>query len=191
MTTITRPGPNWFSHGYAQQAFERHLLPLAGKEIHALQVGAYLGDASEWLLTNVLTASGSWLVDVDTWEGSNEAAHHAINFTEVRNFYEERMKDFHRLGRFVGTSDEYFAQMPAAFDFIYIDGAHTSEQVLRDAVNADQYLKIGGIIAFDDYRWNDGTRDVPRPAIDAFLRCYELKYEVLEIDWQVWMRRIR
>lgn len=169
----------------------RFLLPLAGQDIHALQIGAYLGDASEWLLANVLTSPKSWLVDVDTWQGSNETAHRVLDFDAVHDFYDLRMKNFQQRGKFVGTSDEYFAQQPAPFDFIYIDGAHTSEQVLRDAVNADRYVKVGGLIAFDDYLWSDGARDVPRPAIDAFLRCYEDRYEVLEFGWQVWVRRLR
>lgn len=185
-----RPGPNWF-FGYAEDAFRRHLLPLAGTPIQVLQIGAYLGDASEWLLTNVLTEPGSWLVDVDTWEGSNEAAHEAINFMEVQAFYDERMKNYHRVGRYVGTSDNYFGQHPPPFDFIYIDGAHTSEQVLRDAVNADRFLNVGGMIAFDDYCWSDGSGNIPRPAIDAFLTCYGHRYEVLEQDLQVWVRRIK
>jgi predicted O-methyltransferase YrrM len=186
----TRPGPDWFTGGYAEAAFERHLLNLEGP-IHALQIGAYLGDASQWLLDWVLTDTGSWLVDVDTWEGSQETAHEAINFAAVHEFYLRRMRG-RNVGSFQGTSDAYFDMKPAPFDFIYIDGAHTSEQVMRDAVNADQYLKVGGLLAFDDYQWWDETdpRDRPAPAIDAFVRCYEKRYEVLEMDLQVWLRKI-
>jgi len=196
MTTraIERTWPDWFTGQYAQDAFERHLLPIAGREnFYALQIGAYCGDATEWLLTNVVTGKGSWLVDVDTWEGSKEAEHEAINFREVERFYLQRMEPFIHLGRFKGTSDDYFAQHPVGFDFIYIDGAHNAEQVLRDAVNADRYLNIGGLIAFDDYRWWEygNNRDTPGPAIDSFLRCYEKRYETLEKDGQVWVRKVR
>lgn len=187
----TRPGPDWFTGGYAEQAFARHLLPLAGQPIQCLQIGAYCGDASVWMLENVLTEVGSWLVDVDTWGGSAEIDHEAIDFAAVEEFHAERVKAYSRIGRFKGTSDAYFDMIPAPFDFIYIDGAHTSEQVLRDAVNADRYLKVGGLMAFDDYRWGGGARDVPAPAIDAFLRCYEQRYSVLEIDLQVWVRKVR
>ena len=66
-----RTWPNWFSGDYAEAYFKEFLTPYAGvPEFQALQIGAYCGDASEWLLTNVLTARHSWLVDVDTWEGS-------------------------------------------------------------------------------------------------------------------------
>lgn len=184
--------PDWFTGGYAEAAFARHLLPVAGQEnFHALQIGAYCGDASKWLLENVLTEFGAWLVDVDTWEGSREADHGLIDFSAVEDFYKDRMQEFRHVGRFKGTSDEYFALIPSPFDFIYIDGSHETEQVLRDAMNADQYLKVGGMIAFDDYRWGGGARDVPAPAIDAFIRCFENRYLVLEQDLQVWVRKVR
>lgn len=186
--------PDWFHNSAAEQCFERYLLPSAGwPNFQALQIGAYCGDASEWLLTNVLTDRHAWLVDVDTWEGSNEVGHQSIDFAEVKAFYDERMRRFSHVGRFQGTSDQYFAQQPSGFDFIYIDGSHQTEQVLRDAVNADQYLKVDGILAFDDYLWweYNNARDVPGPAIDAFIRCYEKRYEVLEKSAQVWLRRVR
>lgn len=188
---LSRPGPDWFTGGYAEAAFYRNLLPLAGQPVACLQIGAYCGDASVWVMENVVTGHGSWLVDVDTWQGSAEVAHGVIDFAAVEDFHTERMKHYARFGRFKGTSDDYFAMQPEPFDFIYVDGAHTAEQVLRDAVNADRYLKVGGMIAFDDYRWSDGTRDVPAPAIDAFLRCYEQRYTVLEMDLQVWVRKVR
>lgn len=189
---MLRPGPDWFTAGYAEAAFAQHLLPYAGQQnFAALQIGAYLGDASEWLCKNLLTGFGSWLVDVDTWAGSDEEDHAAINWDAVRDFYVERMRPYRNHGMFVGTSDDYFDMKPAPFDFIYVDGAHTAEQVLRDAVNADRYLRVGGIMAFDDYRWGGGARDVPAPAIDAFLRCYEQRYEVLAGGLQVWVRRVR
>jgi hypothetical protein len=188
-----RAWPDWFTNGYAEAFFERHLWPLAGQEhFHALQIGAYCGDASEWLLTHVITGHDSWLVDVDTWEGSKETGHVQIDFSDVEEFYNERIKHFRHVGRFKGTSDEYFALGPAAFDFVYIDGSHETEQVLRDGVNADKYLKVGGMIAFDDYLWSDwgNQRNVPGPAVDAFIRCFENRYVVVEKGLQVWVRKV-
>lgn len=192
-TVIERPGPNWFTAGYAESMFTQHLSPHAGKEdFRVLQIGAYCGDASEWLLKNILTGKGSHLVDVDTWEGSDEEAHQSLDWDAVRAFYAERMTQFYNFTVFVGTSDAYFdMRAEKVFDFIYIDGSHQTSQVLRDAVNADRFLKVGGMIAFDDYRWTDGSRNTPSPAIDAFLRCFENTYEVIDVGLQVWVRKTR
>lgn len=187
---MNRPGPDWFTDGYAQRSFERHLLPEAGRpRYEALQIGAYCGDASVWLLENVLTGFGSWLVDVDTWSGSDEEEHHEIDWEAVRAFYTDRLRNDHKHGVFHGTSDAYFELKPAFFDFIYVDGDHTAEQVLRDAVNADKALKVGGLLAFDDYAWGLGE-DRPKTAVDAFLSCYAKRYEVLELGLQAWARKV-
>jgi hypothetical protein len=51
------------------------------------------------------------------------------------------------------TSDDYFGRIAgrdAEFDVIYLDGLHTSEQTIRDLVNAFSFLKPGGVIVIDD-----------------------------------------
>ena len=174
--------PNWFE-GYASKNFAKYLTGLEG---NALQIGAYTGDATVWLSENTKLN----LVDVDTWRGSNEVAHATIDFEAVWEYYKSRSHATY----YRGTSDEFFRNLdcsllyPQEYDFIYIDGSHETEQVLRDAVNAEQHLKSGGLLAFDDYLWGTG-RNIPRPAIQAFIRCYELKFDVLEKGLQVWLRK--
>lgn len=48
------------------------------------------------------------------------------------------------------TSDEFFAQNKDKFDIILIDGDHSHEQSLRDAMNAKKALREGGRIVFHD-----------------------------------------
>jgi hypothetical protein len=73
--------PDWFSMT-AKPNFEQFLIPLAGQDnLTFLQLGAYTGDASLWLLDNVLTGQNSILIDVDTWQGSDEEVHKQMNFS--------------------------------------------------------------------------------------------------------------
>lgn len=51
------------------------------------------------------------------------------------------------------TSDDYFGRIAdpqTAFDVIYLDGLHTSEQTVRDLMNAFCFLKPDGVIVIDD-----------------------------------------
>jgi hypothetical protein len=51
------------------------------------------------------------------------------------------------------TSDDYFGRIASretAFDVIYLDGLHTSEQTIRDLLNAFAFLKPNGVIIIDD-----------------------------------------
>lgn len=198
--------PNWFVQ-YAQGYFEKHLTPLAGREgLRFLQIGAFTGDASVWLLENVLTGKGSFLVDVDTWEGSDEPEHAAFEWASVEAVYDQRTSDWqpaeHNSGavaawlvKFKGTSEQFFRTLtPDEYDFIYIDGDHTAPGVLSDAVSAFRALKPGGLLAFDDYLWkpSDGSGDTHAPgiAIDAFLDCYRDRLQILAMGLQVWVRKL-
>lgn len=197
--------PNWFAH-YAVRFFERHLSPLAGKRnLRFLQVGVFTGDASVWLLDNVLTGPGAQLVDVDTWEGSGEPEHEGFDWRDVERVYRERIEPLRqtlKVRPIKSTSRHFFEtrwlEQGGLFDFVYVDGDHTAPAVLEDAVNAFHHLKPGGLLAFDDYLWKptaaNGTvvedpTKAPAVAIDAFTACYADRLEVLEAGLQVWLRK--
>jgi predicted O-methyltransferase YrrM len=187
--------PNWFESD-ALVNFEKVLVPeFKGKNARYLQIGAYSGDASIWLYDNLLKNTDSVLVDVDTWEGSNEAAHHSMNWNTVENVYDAKTvigRTQRKIVKVKTTSDYFFKNNRELYDFIYIDGDHTAYGVIKDAVNAFECLNPGGIIAFDDYDWWGGIRpaDRPRMAIDAFLEMYKGKIEVLLKGYQCWIRKV-
>jgi len=183
--------PNWFAG--QQYNFEAQLAHLSGKpDLRFLQIGAYTGDASVWLCENVLTHPTCVLIDVDTWAGSDEREHQAIDFERVLKYYEARITKYQKVVRLKMTSDKYFTgEIAAQFDFIYIDGDHTSAQVERDAYSAWKLLKDGGILAFDDYLWGQDLPPdtTPKPAIDNFLRTHTGEYTQLVDSYQVWIKK--
>jgi len=197
--------PNWFGL-YADRFFEHHLTPLAGRpDLRFLQIGAFTGDATVWLFDHILTGAGAALIDVDTWQGSDEPAHDAFDFADVEQAYDERTSALvasARLFKFKRTSLLFFQTAPDFydFDFIYIDGDHTAVGVLSDAVRAYPLLKVGGLIAFDDYLWKSGKCRLndPGPAIDAIADLYGGRLERLDnpqmpgqSPLQVWFRKTR
>jgi hypothetical protein len=166
----------------------------ANHPVAALQIGAFTGDASEWLLTNALAHPQSRLVDVDTWQGSGEEAHNDIDWPQLRDFYAKRLWGFLETGKLVPfqkTSDAFFAENSEKFDFIYIDGDHRAGSVVKDAINAWSALNSGGVLAFDDYTWSAGStpEQDPKLAIDAFLLSKTNGYNLLAINNQVWLRK--
>ena len=196
--------PNWFDM-VARGNFERLLLHKRGMpDFMALQIGAFVGHASEWLLRNVITGKGATLHDVDTLQGSAEIAHDAFDWKDVERAYHERTANWRwtsRLTSFKTTSDLFFESLEAkesfvrdsyGYDFAYIDGSHKAADVYRDAVNAWKWLKPRGTIAFDDYQWREGTdpNGWPGPAIDQFMAEHAGEFRVLEFGYQVWLRKI-
>jgi len=188
--------PNWFVENSLLN-FGTFLVPeLQKKSSRILQIGAYTGDASLWLYDNILKNTDSVLVDVDTWEGSDEVAHKQLNWSSVEDVYDAKTRDARSKRKIIKvklTSDYFFKNNREFYDFVYIDGDHTSYGVLKDAVNAFEALKPGGIIAFDDYEWRGGSGELDRPkkAINAFLDVYRDKIVVMLCSYQCWIRRIK
>lgn len=187
--------PNWFKQT-AQVNFYHYLQEFKDlPNLNFLQIGAFTGDASVWMLQNILTNSTSVLHDVDTWKGSDEQVHAEMDFEDVYNVYLAKTGYRNRV-HFVGTSVNYLLTRATEwaitnYDFIYIDGDHTASAVLDDAVLAWQFLKSDGIMAFDDYTWGSpkGVMDTPAPAIDAFLAIKAGQYKMIAKNEQVWIRK--
>lgn len=186
--------PNWFADT-GQKLFEQYLQEFVGEEVTMLQIGAFTGDASVWLAENILTHPGALLIDVDTWRGSDEDAHLGYDWSDVERTYKDKVAPHgERVVHFVDTSDHFFSvegRLPA-MDFVYIDGDHSALQVLRDAINAFEVLRVGGILAFDDYEWISGKGRIfdPCVAINSFRHLFADYIEVLHVGYQVWCRKI-
>ena len=185
--------PNWFQ-GAAHDNFAQYLEHFKGEEnLHFLQVGAYTGDASKWLLDNILTGRNCMLTDVDTWQGSDEPIHHDMDWQNVEQVYDAKLSVYSTVFKHKMTSDEYFADHSNGwYDFVYIDADHTAHAAYTDGVNGWRDLKPNGILAFDDYTWGDGLPDqtlAPRPGIDKFLEEYAGQYQLINKVHQVWIRK--
>ena len=187
--------PNWFQQS-AKANFERFLTPLAGQDrLIFLQLGVFTGDASVWLCENILTGAASYLNDVDTWQGSDEEAHKAMDFKDVYNTYLDKIADYKYkvLTRRTTTKDYLLRECNQSelFDFIYIDADHTTVGVLMDAELSWPLLKSGGIMAFDDYTWGQGMSPelTPTLGIDLFLSRHEGEYDTLAVNEQYWIKK--
>jgi len=187
--------PDWFASDGLKN-FEDQLQHLAQRSCRLLQIGAYTGDASVWMYNNILYHyTDSVLVDVDTWEGSDEPVHHGLNWSSVEGIYDVKTsaaRDNRQIVKYKGTSDGFFRNNVEWYDFVYVDGDHTAYGVIKDAINAFEVLKPGGIMAFDDYQWSAGlgiTKE-PKIAIDAFYSVYIDRVELLVNDYQFWVKKL-
>lgn len=99
----------------------------------------------------------------------------------------------HRVHKIKGPSEQMLRTLPFnRFDCIYIDGAHRSACVLRDAILSWDLLKSGGMMIFDDYGWERHPADSlehPKRGIDAFLDVYNEELDVIHRKYQVVVRK--
>jgi hypothetical protein len=188
--------PNWFKQ-IAQYNFEDYLLPLAGdSNLKFLQLGVFTGDASVWLLDNILTGEASVLCDVDTWAGAdNEPIQEQMDFSDVYSTYLAKTERFSNLNSIKMKTQEFLLRNTStepSFDFIYVDAHHTSASAFVDCELSWPLLKSGGILAIDDYEWQhpDGVEiHAPKLGIHMFLDRHTGEYTELARNSQVWIRK--
>ncbi len=162
--------------------------PYKGRsDIHYLEIGAFEGGSAVWMLENVLTHPSSRMTVIDpffTRLGRD------IESVFLANLQESGGAD--RTTVIKGFSQEELRKLPAQFyDIIYVDGSHSADDVLEDAVLSWRLLKDGGLLIFDDYEIPIlvSPRDRPKPAITAFVRCYRPELEIIHRDYQVVMQK--
>ena len=188
--------PNWFAKS-AIDNFATYLIQDAGlPDLRYLQLGAYTGDASVWLMENILTHPSSHLYDVDTWEGSDEADHKSMDFEDVHKTYLSKTYLWQHDGSIYKyrSTTLYFLRnqsMRDKFDFIYIDADHTTVGVLLDAELSWPLLKSGGIMAFDDLTWGADLppSQSPKAGILLFAERHKEEFDLVVANTQYWIKK--
>jgi predicted O-methyltransferase YrrM len=173
-----------------------------------LEIGSYEGASACYLIDKLAPNHDMAIVCVDTWEGSVEHKLDGTNMWQVESRFDRNIArsiecavNEVTVAKVKGRSDVTMASLLSGAeqlrcDFIYIDGSHMAADVLADAVLGFKLLKVGGVMAFDDYTWVEAMpygKDLlrcPKPAIDAFIN---LNFNNLELmtttNTQVFVRR--
>lgn len=183
-----------FTHG---DNFTKWLAPFVGMPVHGLEIGSYEGGSSLWLMENILTHPQSQLTCVDTWEGEENQKIHEVNMAEKEQTFLENTVAYRecfpkRIVVVKGDSARMVRQFGMHYySFAYVDGSHQAPDLLIDLVNVFLVLKRGGVCIVDDYLWHPGLGVLhePRLAIDAFLIVFDELIEVLDIGYQVAIRK--
>ncbi len=174
-----------------------------------LEIGAYEGAASCYLIDVLSRQQSLELHCIDTWEGSLEHQASGIDMQAVEqrfltNIGIAKIRSPHPTRVFVhkGRSDRELAGMvhdgkQGYFDFIFVDGSHMASDVLLDALLGFRLLRVGGIMAFDDYLWSDQPQGqpnllrTPKIAIDSFTNIYSGKLKLLPKHlYQIYIEKI-
>lgn len=184
---------DWFSNNIP--IWKRLLKKFKGKSnLLFLEIGCFEGQATLWLVQNILTNPTSKIEVIDTFEGSME--HSKEQTKDLLSTFKNNLSPFisnhpdqSKIIIRKGFSQEIIRTLGSKpkFDFIYIDASHVAKDVLEDALLCWRLLKKDGIIIFDDYGWRNYHNPLLRPdlAIDAFLLIFQGQYKLLHKGYQV------
>jgi hypothetical protein len=165
---------------------------LESQPAQILEIGSFEGLSACYLLWRLPRAR---ITCVDPFIGTPEQA--GLDTRALEEIFDANIAliDSSRVRKVVGDSKHRLLDLgaeDARFELIYVDGSHFGLDVLVDASLSWQLLVPGGVIVFDDYRWNylgDDPMLRPGKAIDAFREVLVGKYELLFADEQVALRR--
>jgi hypothetical protein len=77
------------------------------------------------------------------------------------------------------------------FDFIYVDGSHTTNDTITDIVLSWSILNKGGVLGVDDYLYvKNDSNDRPGIAVDYFMEKFKGQYIVLDKGYRVFFMKI-
>jgi predicted O-methyltransferase YrrM len=201
---------NWFETG-AKNVWDQLIPQVNPTQI--LEIGSYEGASACYLIDKFSPGKSIEIHCVDTWEGGVENkeggfAHVDMGDVETRfrqNVQLAKSRAINNVDVVIhkGMSDAVLAGMLAGgkagyFDFIYVDGSHQAPDVLYDALLAFRLLRVNGLIAFDDYLWQEplpnGVDPIrcPKPAIDAFTNIYCRKIKIIGAPlYQLYVQKLR
>lgn len=170
------------------------LAKFKGREAKGLEIGVWEGQSSNWFVDNILVHPASILYCVDPFSGGDSVPVYEGN--SLYNIWKDNTKaNSQKIRDYRGPSDHWLPillERGEQFDFIYVDGLHTAEAVLRDCIASFELCEVGGILILDDYLYALERPEDQRPqvAIDAFMDCYSKELRLLHKDFQVALERI-
>jgi predicted O-methyltransferase YrrM len=197
---------NWFE-SVARSVWDS-IIPQVNPS-RVLEVGSYEGASACYLIEKLASTRELEIHCVDTWDGGVEHKEAQLDMSSVEaRFHANTQKaiaaaDFAvSLVAHKANSDIALAKLLAEgkqgyFDFIYIDGSHQAPDVLCDALLGFRLLRRYGVMAFDDYLWQEempyGIDPIrcPKPAIDAFTNTYCRKLRVIRAPlYQLYVQKV-
>lgn len=171
---------DWFTHNIPN--FEKCMLEVGAQRKHFLEIGAYEGRSTCWLIDNI--EDGGTVYSIDPFPEMPEIEKRFLDNTR------EAVKGTKVISCHVkSTSYQALAKMVAQkqeFDFIYIDGDHDPATTLTDACMAWGMLRQGGVMLFDDYEY---PHEPTKVGIQGFMQGFVGKYDLVLQNYQLAVKK--
>jgi hypothetical protein len=166
----------------------RLLLQDMPKNSVCAEIGVWKGDFSELIRT---VTSPEKLHLIDPWEFQDEFPERmyggavAKGQRDMDSIYEDVKKRFAKYPNIIlhrGKSEDVLQEFANAyFDWVYIDGNHYYEYVMKDLETSYSKVKLSGFITGDDYVWGKKEGFPVRKAVRDFMSAKKMKEKCLTV----------
>jgi hypothetical protein len=168
------------------------LLERLPRNAHCVEIGVWKGSFSK----RIIEASRPRLLHlVDPWEyqpafpdrlyGGKDASNQGDMDAIFKNVC-DTLGTLENVRVHRQRSDQFLSAPGDPFDWVYIDGDHSREAVLRDLELSWKKVKDGGIVAGDDYYWRDSDGSLPvKQAVDSFCAKTGGQFELIGSQFMI------
>jgi hypothetical protein len=137
-----------------------NIIPVLETPIKYLEIGTFYGANAISVAKSYASHKDSEIHCCDPWVDYDEYDEYKTLQPSIYSAFIKNIESIrHDKSRFRIHRDYSYNVLPKfendTFDMIYIDGNHTSQYVLEDAVLSFRKLKTNGYMIFDDYSWSD------------------------------------
>lgn len=179
----------WFIGCELKQNILKILNPY--QKVSILEIGSYEGMSSVYFSDVLLQHPESTLICVDPFDlcDTSTTLTNETKDTFMDNI--SKSKNYNKTTTCIMTSDEFFKNNHKdKFDFIYIDGSHVPDQILKDLQNAYNVIVKNGIIWMDDYLGGPPNDLSIKNTIDQFIHEHEDNIEIIHRNYQIAFRKL-
>lgn len=131
--------------------FVQHLI--GSENVNALEIGAFEGRSTVWMLEHILTHPTSRIVCLDPFYHNRgidtKPTDYLVNFVDNTTSYRERVRILQAFSRDIHA--ETLLEFANGYDLIYIDASHWAGETVNELRLAWTVAKPGALIIFDDY----------------------------------------
>ena len=144
------------------------------------EIGVWKGDNA----SQILTKNPQKLHLIDPWVHQDyDGRWYSIEQKKMDDIYNSVLNKFKNNNKVIihkcFSTDIKFPKQ--YFNWVYIDGNHSYENVLKDLKYYYPLIKTGGYLCGDDYGWKDSTCNKgPKVPVDEFVSDLNINVEIKE-----------
>lgn len=121
----------------------------------AIEIGTFQGRSAYWMLEHVLTHETARIICIDPFE-NNPAMFDGADMGDYYSEFKANLAEYwNKISVIRAYSTEAHEQLaglarPGTATIGYVDGSHEYQNSIHDAMLLAPYVKLGGILVFDD-----------------------------------------
>lgn len=147
---------NGFMGSQAQREFMFNLGKITNK---AAEIGSYKGLSAAIVVLGMVTTHERQIIPsyycIDTFESSNKELNDESTYQEFCNVINNVDKyGIVKTVKGYSTDEKTLSQIPNDLDWVYVDGDHETDQVIKDIRSYVPFIKNDGLMLFHDHTWD-------------------------------------